>query len=84
MAVFTPPTEDEVRWNSEGETGIFAFLKPGPRGVNVYKLLNGNFTESQPSDMDTVEKIYHGGHVHPLTSTEEAELIAGGYGDYIT
>jgi hypothetical protein len=28
--------------------------------------------------------IYHGGHIHELTAQEEADLIAAGYGDYIT
>lgn len=84
MATFIPPTDEYVNWGEPDETGIFAFLKPGRRGRNVYKLTNGNFTESQPSDMDTVEKIYHGGHVHTLTAQEEADLIAAGYEDYIT
>jgi hypothetical protein len=46
-------------------------------------MTDGSFLESQPSDMDTVAKIYHGGHIHELTPEEEADLIAAGYGDYI-
>jgi hypothetical protein len=34
--------------------------------------------------MSTVEKIYHGGHIHELTAAEEADLIEAGYEDYIT
>lgn len=50
----------------------------------MYKLTDGSFTENQPGDMSTVEKIYHGGHIHELTSAEEADLIEAGYEDYIT
>lgn len=83
MAIFRPPTDLYVTWGEPDEVGIFAYLKPWPRGRNVYKLTNGTFTESQPSDMDTVEKIYHGGHIHTIDANEEAELTAAGYGDYI-
>ena len=82
MATFRPPTDLYVSWD-DGTEGIFKYLKAFPRGRNVYKLTSGEFTEYQPSDMDTVEKIYHGGHVHPLTAEEEADLIAAGYEDYI-
>jgi hypothetical protein len=84
VATFLPPTDNFVTWGEPDEEGIFAYLRPGPRGRNVFKLVDGNFTESQPSDMTTVEKVYHGGHVHTLTDAEEADLIAAGYGDYIT
>jgi hypothetical protein len=60
-----------------------SFLKPMPRGRNVYKLVDGSFTESQPSDMGKVAKIYHGGHVHELTVAEEQDLVDAGYEDYI-
>jgi hypothetical protein len=83
MAIFRPPTDNYVTWGGPDEVGIFAYLKPWPRGRNVFKLKNGNFTESQPSDMDTVEKIYHGGHIHTIDANEEADLIAAGYEDYI-
>lgn len=60
-----------------------SYLKPMPRGRNVYKLVDGSFTESQPSDMSKVAHIYHGGHVHELTAAEEQDLIDAGYEDYI-
>lgn len=82
MATFRPPTDLYVSWD-DGTEGIFKYLKPFPRGRNVYKLVSGEFTEYQPSEMDTVEKIYHGGHIHTLTAEEEADLIAAGYEDYI-
>lgn len=29
-------------------------------------------------------RVYEGGHVHPITTAEESELIEAGYGDFIT
>jgi hypothetical protein len=46
-------------------------------------MTDGSFTESQPFDDSLVAHIYHGGHVHTLTASEEADLIAAGYGAYI-
>jgi len=68
-----------VSWD-DGTEGIFRYLKNFPRGRNVYKLTDGSFTENQPGDMSTVEKIYHGGHIHELTAAEEADLIEAGMG----
>ena len=44
---------------------------------------DGTFTEDDPANMDDVEIVYHGGHIHTLTAEEEADLIAAGYEDYI-
>lgn len=82
MATFRPPTDPFVRFDDGSGEGIFSYLSGWPRGRNVYKLTNGSFTESQPEDSE-IEKIYHGGHIHPLTAQEEADLIAAGYEDYI-
>lgn len=83
MATFTPPTDEFVNWALPGERGIFAYLKPGRRGRNVFKLTDGSFTEWQPAFADQIAHIYHGGHVHELTAQEETDLRAAGYGDYI-
>lgn len=84
MAIFTPPTDDLVAWSLPGERGILSFLKPGRRGRNVFKMTDGSFREDDPYDYWNIAITYHGGHVHPLTSEEEADLRAAGYGDYIT
>lgn len=84
MPSFTPPTDLFVSFASRYETGIMAALRPFPRGRNVYKLVDGSFTENQPSDPAKIDKIYHGGHIHPLTAEEEADLTAAGYGAYIS
>lgn len=61
-----------------------SYLKPGKRGRNVYKLTDGTFTESDPFDVSLIAITYHGGHVHTVTGQEEADLIAGGYGEYVS
>lgn len=84
MATFKPPTDDFVYWADNGEEGIFSYLKPWPRGRNVFKLTDGSFTEYQPMDQDSIAITYHGGHIHELTAQEEQDLRDAGYGDYIT
>jgi len=83
MATFITPTDHLVYWAEPGERGIFAHLRPGHRGRNVFKMTDGSFQETEPSDHTLISHTYHGGHVHPLTATEETDLIAAGYGDYI-
>lgn len=84
MATFKPPTDNFVSWAADDEEGIFKYLSPWPRGRNVFKLTDGSFTEYQPMDQDSIAITYHGGHIHTLTATEEADLRDAGYGDYIT
>lgn len=84
MATFKPPTDALVAWAEPGEMGVFRYMARGARGRNVFKLIDGSFVEDQPYPDDLIEKIYHGGHIHELTAQEEADLIAAGYGDYIS
>lgn len=84
MPTFIPPTDDFVSWAEPGEEGIFSYLKPGRRGRNVFKLVDGSFTEYQPMNQDSIAITYHGGHVHTVTAAEAADLVEAGYEDYIT
>lgn len=87
MAVFRPPTDPYVYWDdsydNSPESRLMGRLASGDRGRNVYKLSDGSYTEDQPADLGDVVKTYHGGHEIVLDATEEADLIAAGYGDYI-
>lgn len=83
MPVFTPPTDNFVQWSDASDDRLY-FLQSGPRGRNVFKLNNGSFTEYQPMNQDDIAITYHGGHVHTITQDEADDLIAAGYGDYIT
>jgi len=62
---------------------LYRHYAPTARGRNVYKLINGTYTENEPSDMTTVAITYYGGHTTEVTSTEAASLTSAGYGDYI-
>lgn len=84
MATFSPPTDPFVVWASDDEVGIFAYLRPGERGRNIFKLVDGTFTENQPQYVTDATKVYYGGHIYELSAVEEQELIDAGYGDYIT
>jgi hypothetical protein len=84
MATFSPPTDNFVSWADAQTTGILAYLRPGPRGRNVFKLADGVYSENQPANAGEVEKTYYGGHIYELTAAEEVDLTQAGYGDYIT
>jgi len=98
MAIFRPPTDNFVRPTlAENFTKglvlsqeqrlanrLAAHVRPTARGRNVFLLKNGNYTENEPSDMDTVAKVYYGGHDIEVDATEVASLTAAGYGEYIS
>ncbi len=58
------------------ENDVF-WSKPGDTGIFTY------LAPGRRADSSLIAHIYHGGHIHPLTAQEEADLIAAGYGDYI-
>lgn len=87
MATFEPPKTDEVNFSDffgrTVETKLFSRVTPSLRGVNVWKLNDGTFTEVEPA-FGQYSLVYLGGHIYDLTAQEEADLIAAGYGAYIT
>jgi len=94
MATFTPPTDDfhglsdfdlDTMWSQETRLAyrLLRHYRPLPRGRNVYKLDDGSYVESEPADMATVVVSYYGGHSYDVDATEEAALVAAGYGEYI-
>jgi hypothetical protein len=85
MATFTPPTRDEVVYFGDDiGDNLFSRLRATARGVNVYKLTNGEYTENQPPNTEDISKVFYGGHTTEITATEQAELIDAGYEDFIT
>lgn len=94
---FTPPTRTSVpavaadtpSWQQKPAkwTAAAALI---PRGVNVYKLLDGTYTEKQPtsnvaftSGWEQVAVFYQGGAANPVDLDEATALTAAGYGPYI-
>ena len=86
--LFRPPTDNlvaYVEYNRDGlENRLFRFYQPEPRGRNVYKLTDGTFSENEQYDQSLVSITYHGGHVIPVTQAEKDDLVAAGYGAYVT
>lgn len=63
---------------------LFRYAEPTNRGKNVYKLTNGTFTQVDQRDPTVVAKIYYGGTKNFVSQQEKDELVAAGYGSYIT
>lgn len=63
---------------------LFRFFTPNARGKNVWKLVNGTYTENEPADISDYTTLYLGGHIHTITAAEATSLTAAGYGAYIT
>ena len=86
MPTFTPPTVNDVPavYVGDRDQDPWRFFADGPRGVNVWKLLDGTYTQVEPQNYTNVAILYHGGHAHPITAGEAALLTAAGYGANIT
>lgn len=80
VTLFIPPTVDESSAIRGDWTWPYArHLAPIQRGVNVFLLADGTFTQVQPPLNRGVVKEYLGGHEHPVTVAEAAALTAAGY-----
>lgn len=88
MAIFTPPTDEFVRYGDYTRGGIqlrlWRFYEPELRGRNVYLLDDGSYTEVDQRDTGQVVKVYLGGHRNEVSADEVASLTAAGYGAYIS
>lgn len=87
MPTFTPPTVNDVPFvftQDRDNQHPWAYFAPMPRGVNVFKLLDGTYTETQPMTMAEIAVWYHGGHSHTVSTAEAAALSAAGYAAFIT
>lgn len=60
---------------------LFRFYKSRARGPNLFKLLDGTYTYSQPYPLDetTVAITYWGGHIYTVDATEAVALTAAGF-----
>jgi hypothetical protein len=71
---------------------LFRFYPALDRGINVYKMPDGTYTQSQPMylsnpDAQRTDELanipvltYYGGHSYVVSDTEAAALTAAGYG----
>lgn len=86
MPTFTPPTENGPRFvdPKKPRDFLWSHVAPLKRGIDVYKLTDGTYTETLPSDRTTIAIWYHGGHQHVIDAAEETALIAAGYSANLT
>lgn len=76
---FEPPTED-VPFRME--RGLFGVLK---HGLTVWRVDGQWFTSYMPDEsVMLADRFYGGGRIHEIDADEYADLVAGGFGPYIT
>lgn len=73
-----------VRLSEESPDRLFAHTPQGSRAKNLYRLIDGSYTTTDPRRPERITRIYYGGHDNFLTEPEIAELTAAGYGSSIT
>ena len=80
---FTPPTVEE---GPAGDSRLFWRYRLN-RADTVLLNSNGTYSHFRSPGIEELEaavRFYQGGHIYPITETERASLIAGGYGPNIT
>lgn len=87
MPIFRPPTDAFVVWtdlyDNSPESRLLGRIPSGERGRNVYRLIDGTYTENQPATFEEIAVTYFGGHNNSITAEEAVALTAAGYGAYI-
>lgn len=78
--VFSPPTTDiAIRIAGRGLVGLL------PYGLSVWR--SGGIWQQQlspsPDQVASADRLYRGGRIYEITTTERTELIAAGYAAYI-
>ena len=87
LLIFRPPNSTERKADRMADDfafQLFRYAEPILAGVNIYKLTDGTYTQIEQRDPDLVSKIYYGGSVNFVTQQEKDDLIAAGYGSYVT
>jgi hypothetical protein len=73
-----------VRLSEESPDRLFAHTPQGSRAKNLYRLIDGSYTTTDPRRPERITRTYYGGHDNFLTQPEIDELTAAGYGSSIT
>ena len=77
MPIFTPPVVQDIGRNPN-VVGAVRFWPPLFRGKNVWKKMDGTYTESQPDTAD-ISIEYLGAHTYDVTVAEGDALTLAGY-----
>jgi len=87
VATFIPPQRGNRGWvndsTPEWQRAPFKFFtneSSPPYSANVFKLNDGTYTETQPTDPTRIAITYYGGHEYEVSAAEVAALTAAGYG----
>lgn len=82
--LFSPPIKYMQPLLSAESRGLarrlFRYYDGIPTPTNIYVLVDGTVTESQPWDQNLIEHIYFGGHVTHVSDAEADVLADAGYG----
>jgi hypothetical protein len=87
VPTFTPPTVNDVPFvfpQDKANQAPWSHFAPIARGVNVFKLTNGTYTQTQPDTWAEIAVLYYGGHSHTVSTAEAALLTAAGYAANLT
>lgn len=87
LLIFRTPADTlaPADWrNGSISNRLFRYAQPTNRGKNIYKLTNGTFTDIDQRNPDVVSRVYYGGTINYVTQAEKDDLIAAGYGEYVT
>jgi hypothetical protein len=88
LFIFRTPSTTEIaaadRFDDTIAGRLFRYAQPTFTGPNVYKLVDGTFTEVEQRDYDLIRKIYYGGTKNFVSAEEKQELVSAGYGEYVT
>jgi hypothetical protein len=86
--VFRTPATTEIaaaNWRDNTVADrLFKHAQPTYAGVNVYKLTDGSYTQVEQRDYDLIEKVYWGGTLNVVSQEEKDDLVAAGYGSYVS
>lgn len=82
----TPATEIRAaEMDDDSVAGrLFRYAEPSYAGSNLYKLTDGTYTTVEQREYDRIAKIYWGGSNNFVSAEEKADLVAAGYGSYVT
>lgn len=88
LFIFRTPATTEIRPADRNDLSVagrlFRYAEPTYSGSNVYKLTDGTYTTVEQREYDRIVKVYWGGSKNFVTAAEKADLVAAGYGDYVT
>lgn len=87
---FRPPTVDDgPRFRNDADrvtVALFSHFVGPTRGRTVYKTGGTYVTSDGPylDDLLAADAVYYGGHVTPVSDAEYADLVAAGFGAYLS